>query len=235
VKNTFTTQVEGLGVKIDKKQEQAFENYFNLLIQWNNKVNLTRIVDEKEVYEKHFLDSIAIVKSISLCKPYKIIDIGSGAGLPGIPLKIVFPELEVVLLDSLGKRVDFLEKVIKVLDLMHIKAINGRAEDLARDSEHRGSYDVAVSRAVSSLATLAEYSLPFLKVEGSFIAYKSDVTEELDNAKNALMVLGGRVSQVEKFNLPGTNISRTLVRVEKITETPDKYPRRAGIPEKRPL
>ena len=232
----FVAQLRELKEGLNDEQEQMFEQYYDLLIEWNNKLNLTRITSKAEVYEKHFLDSIAVTKIISLRKPHKLIDIGTGAGFPGIPLKIMYPELEVLLLDSLGKRVSFLDEVIKILELKSIRALKGRAEDLARDTDYRKGYDVAVSRAVANLAILSEYNLPFLKLGGSFVAYKSEsVSDELGEAKNAIKTLGGKIQKVEKFYLPKTNISRTFIIIEKVNETPEKYPRRAGIPEKRPL
>ena len=232
----FIEQLEDIGITLNSKKEQEFEAYWSMLQKWNNKINLTRIVDREDVYEKHFLDSLSVVKALPIKEGQKIIDIGTGAGLPGMPIKIVFPDTEVLLVDSLEKRVDFLNRAIRELELKNIRVIHGRAEQLAKEGEYRESYDLAVSRAVANLSTLSEYNMPFLKTGGHFVAYKgSNISDELEKGKNAIDILGGKIKLVKEFKLPLTNINRTIVVIGKTSKTPEKYPRRAGIPEKRPL
>ena len=217
-----------------KNQDKQFEDYMELIIEWNKKINLTAITDRDEIIIKHFVDSLTINKYID--KNSKLIDIGTGAGFPGIPLKIYNPSLDVTLLDSLNKRIIFLNTVIEKLELNDIKAIHGRAEEIARISNYREKYDVVTSRAVSKLSTLMEYMLPFAKVGGICICMKGpNITEELDEAQNSIKLLGGRVEKVEEFCLPKTEIRRTIIIIRKIENTRNKYPRNAGIPAKKPL
>ena len=232
----FIQQTRELGINIKQSQERTFEKYYKELLRWNERMNLTGITKRKEVYEKHFLDSLSLVKAIDLKKESFILDIGTGAGFPGIPLKIVFPHLRVVLLDSLRKRVDFLEHLINYLELDEIESYHGRAEDFAKEEEFRQQFDIVVSRAVSSLPILSEYSLPFVKVGGFFVPYKGgDVDEEVKNSIYAIEILGGKFQECISFELPMTNISRSLLKIEKVLDTPAKYPRRAGKAEKSPL
>lgn len=213
-----------------------FQRYYELLIQWNGFMNLTGITDYDEVNCKHFADSLSLVKTVEMDKTKKIIDIGTGAGFPGLPVKIAFPKTEVTLLDSLGKRVKFLNTVIDELQLLEIKAVHGRAEDYARQMEYREQYDLCVSRAVANLAALSEYCLPYVKPGGYFIAYKSgDADTEIEASKKAITLLGGEIESVEKFLLPGSDIARSLVKIKKIKQTPKKYPRKAGTPTREPL
>ena len=198
-------------------------------------MNLTGITEYDEVNEKHFLDSLMIVKSFDMSKVFSIIDIGTGAGFPGIPLKIVFPEIQVVLLDSLIKN-RFLDEVIQQLGLEKIETIHGRAEDFAKKTQYREKFDFCVSRAVANLATLSEYCLPYVKIGGYFVPYKSeDIDKEVEQAENSVQILGGTVEEVKKFKLPGTEIGRSIIKIKKIKPTAKKYPRKAGLPAKEPL
>ena len=234
--NVLTEKVKELSIVLNDKQIQQFEQYYNILVEWNKVMNLTAITEYEEVVEKHFLDSLTIVNAIHVEKIETLIDVGTGAGFPGIPLKIAFPHLKVTLLDSLNKRIKFLNEVIDLLELNDIKAIHGRAEDYAKQAEYREQYDICVSRAVANLATLSEYCLPYVKVDGLFVPYKSgEIDEELKSSEKAISILGGKVEEVVKFQLPGTDIGRSFVKIHKIKETKKKYPRKAGMPTKEPL
>ena len=234
--NVLTEKVKELSIVLNDKQIQQFEQYYNILVEWNKVMNLTAITEYEEVVEKHFLDSLTIVNAIHVEKIETLIDVGTGAGFPGIPLKIAFPHLKVTLLDSLNKRIKFLNEVIDLLELNDIKAIHGRAEDYAKQAEYREQYDICVSRAVANLATLSEYCLPYVKVDGLFVPYKSgEIDEELNSSEKAVSILGGKVEEVVKFQLPGTDIGRSFVKIHKIKETKKKYPRKAGMPTKEPL
>lgn len=234
--NVLTEKVKELSIVLNDKQIQQFEQYYNILVEWNKVMNLTAITEYEEVVEKHFLDSLTIVNAIHVKKIETLIDVGTGAGFPGIPLKIAFPHLKVTLLDSLNKRIKFLNEVINLLELNDIKAIHGRAEDYAKQAEYREQYDICVSRAVANLATLSEYCLPYVKVNGLFVPYKSgEIDEELKSSEKAVSILGGKVEEVVKFQLPGTDIGRSFVKIHKIKETKKKYPRKAGMPTKEPL
>jgi 16S rRNA (guanine527-N7)-methyltransferase len=234
--NVLTEKVKELSIVLNDKQIQQFEQYYNILVEWNKVMNLTAITEYEEVVEKHFLDSLTIVNAIHVEKIETLIDVGTGAGFPGIPLKIAFPHLKVTLLDSLNKRIKFLNEVIDLLELNDIKAIHGRAEDYAKQAEYREQYDICVSRAVANLATLSEYCLPYVKVDGLFVPYKSgEIDEELKSSEKAVSILGGKVEEVVKFQLPGTDIGRSFVKIHKIKETKKKYPRKAGMPTKEPL
>lgn len=234
--NVLTKKVKELSIVLNDKQIQQFEQYYNILVEWNKVMNLTAITEYEEVVEKHFLDSLTIVDAINMEKIDALIDVGTGAGFPGIPLKIAFPHLKVTLLDSLNKRIKFLNEVIDLLELDDIKTIHGRAEDYAKQAEYREQYDICVSRAVANLATLSEYCLPYVKVDGLFVPYKSgEIDEELKSSEKAVSILGGKVEEVVKFQLPGTDIGRSFVKIHKIKETKKKYPRKAGMPTKEPL
>lgn len=230
----FRNSMKSIGIELTDSQLNAFETYYDMLIDRNKVMNLTAITEFDEVMDKHFLDSVYLFRSIELKADYKLIDIGTGAGFPGIPLKIVFPELKITLLDSLNKRVGFLNDVIDELNLNGIEAIHGRAEDIARDKAYRASYDIAVSRAVANLSTLSEYCLPFVKIGGKFVSYKSgDCADEVDNAKAAIHLLGGKINKIDEFSY--SNNSRSFIVIDKVMNTSNKYPRKAGLPSKKPL
>lgn len=236
MENVFENRLDQLGIHINEKQKAQFLQYYELLIEWNKVMNLTGITEYDEVNEKHFVDSVSIVKAAGIYDVKTVIDIGTGAGFPGIPLKIVFPHLHVVLLDSLNKRIKFLNTVIEQLDLQDIETIHGRAEDYAKDVKHREQYDLCVSRAVANLSTLSEYCIPFIHIGGYFISYKSgNIEEEVNSSKKAVQVLGGTIENIVKFELPGTEIGRSFVRIKKETSTKKKYPRKAGLPSKEPI
>ena len=230
----FRNSMNSIGIELTDSQLNAFETYYDMLIERNKVMNLTAITEFDEVMDKHFLDSVYLFRSIELKADYKLIDIGTGAGFPGIPLKIVFPELKITLLDSLNKRVGFLNDVIDELNLNDIEAIHGRAEDIARDKAYRASYDIAVSRAVANLSTLSEYCLPFVKIGGKFVSYNSgDCADEVDNAKAAIHLLGGKINKIDEFSY--SNNSRSFIVIDKVMNTSNKYPRKAGLPSKKPL
>ena len=232
----FETKLSELGITLNEVQKRQFLQFYELLVEWNKVMNLTGITEYEEVNEKHFVDSLSIVKAIDMDSVETVIDIGTGAGFPGIPLKIAFPNLKVVLLDSLNKRILFLNTVIDTLQLTDIQTIHGRAEDFAKQQAYRERFDLCVSRAVANLATLSEYCLPYVRVDGMFIPYKSgEITEELQQSQNAIHVLGGKVTDVVKFRLPGTEIGRSFVKIKKVQNTAKKYPRKAGLPSKEPI
>ncbi|MGN1267599.1 MAG: 16S rRNA (guanine(527)-N(7))-methyltransferase RsmG [Dorea sp.] len=225
-----------LGLELSEQQIEQFNKYYEILVEWNKVMNLTGITEYNEVVEKHFIDSLSIVKMIDISKCETVIDIGTGAGFPGIPLKIAFPHLKITLLDSLNKRIKFLNTVIEELGLQNIDTIHGRAEDFAKQAEYREKYDLCVSRAVANLSTLSEYCLPYVKLDGMFVPYKSgEIEEELKNASKAVSILGGKLIDTFKFMLPGTDIGRSFVKIKKIKNTAKKYPRKAGLPSKEPL
>jgi len=222
-------------ISITEKQLFQFEKYFELLIEWNSFMNLTAITSLQDVIDKHFIDSLAIVR-YTIIDQKKILDLGTGAGFPGIPLKILFPDTELVLLDSLNKRVKFLNTVIETLQLEKITAVHGRAEEFAQNKLYREQFDFCVSRAVANLSTLSEYCIPFVNMKGSFVSYKAEHAEnEIEEAKNAVHILGGKIEQIETYRLPNTDIGRTLIFIKKIESTKKRYPRKAGIPGKEPL
>ena len=227
---------EQIGISLNEEQKQQFIAFYEYLVEKNKVMNLTGITEFQEVLVKHFLDSLACVKAVDMKKVTTVMDIGTGAGFPGVPLKIAFPHLEACLLDSLKKRVNFLEETFALLKLQNITAIHGRAEEFAKNKSYRETYDLCVSRAVSNLATLSEYCLPYVKVGGKFISYKSGtVQEEAEQAEKAVRILGGKIQDVVYINLPDSEIQRSLVVIEKIKPTPGKYPRKAGTPLKEPL
>ncbi len=232
----FELKLKELEITLSEKQKEQFYKFYKLLVEWNKVMNLTGITEYEEVNEKHFVDSLSIVKAIDISSVESVIDIGTGAGFPGIPLKIAFPHLNVVLLDSLNKRIHFLNTVIDELGLKNINTIHGRAEDFAKQMEYREKFDLCVSRAVANLATLSEYCIPYIKQDGLFIPYKSgEIEEELEQSKKAIHVLGGKIQNVVKFQLPGSEIGRSFVVVRKIQNTAKKYPRKAGLPSKEPI
>jgi 16S rRNA (guanine527-N7)-methyltransferase len=227
-------QARSFGIALTPSQRDAFETYYRELVAWNARVNLTAITTREEIVLKHFLDSLTVARALR-DPPDTLIDIGSGAGFPGLALKIAFPALRVTLIEATGKKVEFLKHVIATMHLRDAFAIHARAEDLARDPAHREKYDAAVARAVADLATLLEYALPFVRVGGMFIAQKGiAVEEEVRRASRALDALGGRVREIAPVELPGLE-PRHLIVVEKVAATPAKYPRRAGVPEEKPI
>ena len=232
----MSDKFEQAGFAFSDLQKRQFYTFYNMLIDKNKVMNLTGITEFTEVVEKHFLDSIYLNHVTDLDQPVKIIDLGTGAGFPGIPLKIAFPEIEITLVDSLNKRIHFIEEVIEELGLTSIYAVHTRAEELARNSEYREKFDLCVSRAVANLSTLSEYCLPFVKVGGKFISYKAnEVEEETKQAEHALEVLGGACVDIQKFQLPDSEMNRAFVIIEKKKKTPATYPRKAGTPSKKPL
>ena len=234
----MTDGTRELGITLSEQQLEQFYRYYKLLVEWNKVMNLTGITELEEVVSKHFIDSLALVKEVPLQDGRKVsgIDVGTGAGFPGIPLKIAFPNLKITLLDSLNKRIKFLNEVISQLGLQNVETIHGRAEEYAKNKEYREKYDLCVSRAVSNLATLSEYCLPYVKIGGTFISYKSGtVQEEAEEAEKAINILGGQVKDITYFKLPDSEIDRSLVIINKKKSTPGKYPRKAGTPLKEPL
>jgi 16S rRNA (guanine527-N7)-methyltransferase len=217
---------------LDKHSE--FKIYIKELIEWNERFNLTAITDEKEIYTKHFLDSLTLLEAFDFSKPLKVIDIGTGAGFPGLPLKIVCPQIELTLLDSVKKKTIFLRHLVEVLKLEGVEVVWGRAEEIAK--ERRESFDLALSRAVAKLPTLVELALPLVKVGGFFIAMKeAEVDDELKAAQNAICSLGGVLDKVQPVKIPETDIARSLVLIKKTSPTPPHFPRRPGMANKRPL
>ena len=237
---SFEKGLEQLSITLSGEQKQQFLTYYEYLVEKNKVMNLTAITEYEEVITKHFLDSLAVVKT-SCFKSEKLagkrlIDIGTGAGFPGIPLKIAFPKLEILLLDSLNKRINFLNEVTEMLGLTKINTVHGRAEDYAKQKGYRESFDFCVSRAVANLSTLSEYCIPFVKPGGCFISYKSgSVDQELIQAEKAVKILGGQREEVVRFSLADTDMDRSFVVIRKAKPTPKKYPRKAGLPSKEPL
>lgn len=237
----FEENLKELNLVPDGKQMEQFVEYYHLLVEWNSFMNLTAITDMEGVFQKHFVDSLSIVKAYDftdciLEKGLSLIDVGTGAGFPSIPIKIMFPGVKMTLLDSLKKRVNFLDEVIGKLGLEDAETIHGRAEDFGREEKFRESYHLCVSRAVANLSTLSEYCIPFVKTGGKFISYKSEkLAEELSAAEKAVFLLGGKVTGQVDFYLPHSDIYRNLLVIDKIKPTPGKFPRKAGIPAKEPL
>jgi len=230
----MTENLKQLNIQLSDLQLEQFFKYMNILIEWNKVMNLTGITEPKEVIIKHFIDSLTVLNKID--KQSKIIDVGTGAGFPGIPIKIAFPDTEVVLLDSLNKRINFLNEVIEKLELRNIKTIHGRAEDYGKDKIYREKYDIAIARAVAPLNILLEYLMPFVKVNGKCICMKgSNSEEEIKNSNKAVKVLGGKMLSKEEFFIPNTDIKRSIIEIEKIKNTSNIYPRKAGTPTKNPL
>lgn len=222
-----------INIMFNDEQLNKFYNYMNLLLEWNEKINLTAIIEPEEIILKHFIDSLTINKYIE--KNKYIADVGTGAGFPGIPLKIYRPDLKVTLVDSLNKRINFLDEVISKLKLDNINTIHSRIEDFGR-SKYREKFDYVTARAVANLCVLSEYLIPISNVNGKCICMKgNNIEEELVNSKNAIKILGGKIDIIDKFKLPDSDIERNIIIINKIKNTQSKYPRKAGVPAKEPL
>ena len=223
-----------LGVRFSVEQMEQFYKYMNLLIEWNEKMNLTAIIEPSEIILKHFIDSITILKDIK--DGSTVVDVGTGAGFPGIPLSIMNPTLKITLVDSLNKRLIFLQEVIKELNLKNVELIHARTEEFGRNKKYREKFDIATSRAVANLATLSEYLLPLVKINGQAISMKAgNASQEIEEAQKAIKTLGGHINRIDEFYLPQTDIARTIIIIDKIKETPNQYPRKAGTPLKEPI
>ena len=233
---TFYNLLAEQNLPLSDQQKEQFERYFELLVEWNEKINLTAITDKEEVYLKHFYDSIApILQGLIPNETIKLLDIGAGAGFPSLPMKILYPQLDVTIIDSLNKRINFLQLLAQELDLDGVHFYHGRAEDLAQDKNFRAQYDFVTARAVARMQVLSELTIPYLKVGGKLLALKaSNAPEELLEAKNALNLLFSKVEDNLSYDLPNGD-PRYITVVEKKKETPNKYPRKAGMPNKRPL
>ena len=230
----FNNYLEKLNLTLTEEQIEKFYNYMNLLIEWNKKINLTAIVEPKGIILKHFIDSLTIERYIK--KGENIIDVGTGAGFPGIPLKIAREDLKITLADSLNKRINFLNEVINKLNLKDIETIHTRAEELGKNKKYREKFDIATSRAVANMSTLSEYLIPFIKVKGRCICMKSsDIDTELENAKKAINILGCKIESKDKFDLPNSDLGRSVIILRKVKNTPSKFPRKAGTPAKEPI
>lgn len=232
----FYTHLADLGFPLTDRQKEQYERYFELLVEWNEKINLTAITEKDEVYLKHFYDSIApILQGLIENQPIRLLDIGAGAGFPSLPMKILFPELDVTIIDSLNKRINFLHLLAEELGLSGVHFYHGRAEDFAQDKAFRAQFDLVTARAVARMQVLSELTIPYLKVGGRLLALKaSNAPEELEEAKNALNLLFSKVEDNLQYELPNGD-PRYITVVEKKKETPNKYPRKAGLPNKRPL
>jgi 16S rRNA (guanine527-N7)-methyltransferase len=232
----FRRQVEERGIKLNDVQMEQFDKYFQLLVEWNEKVNLTAITEKEEVYEKHFFDSLAASFFFDFSKVENLIDIGAGAGFPSLPIKILFPHLKITIIDSLRKRIIFLEHLMDSIGLSNVVCLHGRAEDFGMMAEYREQFDIATARAVARLNVLAEYCIPFVKVGGYFLALKgSDGPQEWKEAHKAIKALGANEFQIDTLHLPTDEAERTIIQIQKQSSTPKKYPRKAGTPAKKPI
>lgn len=232
----FEKDLKQLDIILTDFQIEQFMVYYEMLEEWNQVMNLTAITEYNDVLKKHFIDSLSLCKAYDTSKNITCIDVGTGAGFPGLALKIAYPNMKVTLLDSLQKRIQFLDAVIQKLDLSDIETVHGRAEDYAKPGMLREKFDLCVSRAVANLSTLSEYCLPFVKKGGYFISYKSEkISDEMKAAENAISILGGKVKNQIEFMLPDSDIYRNLFVIVKKNDTPNKYPRKAGLPSKEPL
>lgn len=236
IQKDFVSRLEERGITINERQLDQFENYYKVLVEWNEKMNLTGITERDQVYMKHFYDSVSLAFYVDMEKVGSLADIGSGAGFPGIPLKICFPHLKLTIVDSLNKRINFLKHVAETLGLEQVELLHGRAEEVARKHGYRDGFDLVTARAVARMAVLNEFCLPFVKVGGQFAAMKgSNPTEEIDEAARSLKELRGLLSQVHSFSLPVEESDRHIVVIDKKGPTPTKYPRKAGTAAKTPL
>ena len=223
-----------MGVRFSVEQIDKFYKYMNLLIEWNEKINLTAITEPSEIILKHFIDSITILKEIE--DGSILVDVGTGAGFPGVPLSIMNPTLKITLVDSLNKRLIFLQEVVKELKLENVELIHARAEEFGQNKKYREKFDIATSRAVANLSSLSEYLVPLVKIGGKVISMKAgNAGQEIEEAQTAIKVLGGCIKKIDEFNLPQSNIERTIITIDKVKNTPNKYPRKAGTPTKEPI
>ncbi|QRG67686.1 16S rRNA (guanine(527)-N(7))-methyltransferase RsmG [Brevibacillus choshinensis] len=235
-KEQFAEALGAKGIVLTERQMEQFDQFFHLLVEWNEKMNLTGITEEGQVYNKHFYDSITPAFFFPFDKVESVVDIGGGAGFPSIPLKICFPHLKMTIIDSLNKRMNFLQHVANELGLEHVNPVHGRAEERGQEPAHREKYQLVVARAVARMNLLSEFCLPFAKVGGHFVALKgAEMTLELNEAKKAIKTLGGKTRKVETFQLMEEAGERNIVIVEKVEATPKSYPRKAGIPAKKPI
>lgn len=233
-KNKIINLSKKIDIELNDAEVEKYFEYMNLLVEWNEKINLTAITEKDDIILKHFIDSMTVLKYVQENKT--IIDVGTGAGFPGIPIAILKENIDVTLLDSLNKRIIFLDEVVKELNLKNVKTVHGRVEEFGQEDLNRESYDISISRAVANLTTLVEYLLPLIKIGGKCICMKgSDIEEELENAKFAIKELGGQVEKVDKMILPDSDITRNIIIIKKMKTTPKKYPRKAGTPSKNPL
>ncbi|SFT23474.1 16S rRNA (guanine(527)-N(7))-methyltransferase RsmG [Paenibacillus sp. BC26] len=232
----FTELLQKHGVALSPLQLEQFQTYYELLVEWNEKMNLTGITEREAVYEKHFYDSVTLSLFVKMDKVSSLADIGSGAGFPSLPLKICFPHLKITIVDSLNKRIQFLQHVVQTLQLQNVQCVHGRAEDIARQANHRDAYDVVTARAVARLSGLNELCLPFARKGGVFAAMKgSDPAEELNESKRSMTELKAKLTSVEHLKLPFEQSDRHILLMEKFSATPAKYPRKAGLPLKQPI
>lgn len=232
----FNQGLDQLGITLSNEQMEQFILYYEMLVEKNKVMNLTTITEFEDVILKHFLDSLALVKIVDINNIKTLVDVGTGAGFPGIPIRIAFPHIKLTLLDSLNKRIKFLDEVVDKLCLSNVETVHARAEEGGRNRLYREKFDVAVSRAVANLSTLSEYCVPFIRIGGSFISYKAgNVKEELINAQNAIKKLSCKIANTEEFVLPGSDINRALVKIEKVKTLDKSYPRNAGMPSREPL
>lgn len=233
-KNKMIELSKKINVQLNDEQIKKYFEYMTLLLDWNEKINLTAITEVDDVILKHFIDSMTIFKYIE--NEESIIDVGTGAGFPGIPIAIMKKDVKITLLDSLNKRINFLNEVCCELKINNVETIHGRAEEIGKNKEHREKYDIAVSRAVANMSTLSEYLIPLVKIGGKCICMKgSEIEQELEQAKFAIKELGGKIEKVEKFTLPDSDMERNIIIIKKIKETSNKYPRKAGMPSKDPI
>ncbi|WP_105619198.1 16S rRNA (guanine(527)-N(7))-methyltransferase RsmG [Vallitalea okinawensis] len=235
-KDILVEGCKNLEVIISDDQVKQFHQYYQLLVEWNEKINLTAITELEDVYIKHFLDSISVCAGHDFNQSLKVVDVGTGAGFPGFPLKIAHPKIELTAIDALNKRINYLNEVVRVLDLEKVQCVHSRAEDAAQNELYREQFDLSVSRAVADLAVLTEYCLPFVKTGGKFISLKGpSISEEINNARDAIQILGGEIEEIKYIDIPFSDLKHNLVIINKVNETPLKYPRKPSKIKKRPL